>query len=186
LSFDINPRVVGGLDGYQDNIEVTWALGEEIGREVVRVYRTLQPEPMTTSLQVATEDIRLPRTYRELVDDFKHTAVHAPTTAVRMGDLLADVSDLELYPRSVGGARCTRVAVAFSSPPRLRGRIAIVFSATSGTILIHRTTIGHKGAHSVSICSLRSSMTAIIINNLQATNGPRTSVYLCAYPADER
>jgi hypothetical protein len=85
---DINPRVVGGLDGYQDNIEVTWALGEEIGREVVRVYRTLQPEPMTTSLQVATEDIRLPRTYRELVDDFKHTVVHAPTTAVRMGDLM--------------------------------------------------------------------------------------------------
>jgi hypothetical protein len=85
---DINPRVVGGLDGYQDNIEVTWALGEEIGREVVRVYRTLQPELMTTSLQVATADIRLPRTYREVVADFKDTVVHAPTTAVRMGDLM--------------------------------------------------------------------------------------------------
>jgi len=85
---DINPRVVGGLDGYQDNIEVTWALGEEIGREVVRVYRTLEPEPMTAALQVATEDIKLPRTYRELFDDFKNTVVHAPTTAVRMGDLM--------------------------------------------------------------------------------------------------
>jgi neutral ceramidase len=41
---DSNPRVVGGLDGYQDNINVTWALGEEIGREVVRVYRGLSPE----------------------------------------------------------------------------------------------------------------------------------------------
>ena len=36
---DINPRVVGGLDGYKDDINTTWALGEEIGREVVRVYR---------------------------------------------------------------------------------------------------------------------------------------------------
>jgi len=85
---DINPRVVGGLDGYQDNIEVTWALGEEIGREVARVYRSLEPEPMTASLQIATEDIKLPRTYRELFDDFKNTVVHAPTTAVRMGDLM--------------------------------------------------------------------------------------------------
>lgn len=38
---DINPRVVGGLDGNVDNIENTWAFGEEIGSEVVRVYRGL-------------------------------------------------------------------------------------------------------------------------------------------------
>jgi hypothetical protein len=43
---------------------------------------------MTASLQIATEDIKLPRTYRELFDDFKNTVVHAPTTAVRMGDLM--------------------------------------------------------------------------------------------------
>ncbi len=85
---DINPRVVGGLDGYQDNIEVTWALGEEIGREVVRVYRSLQPEAMTARLEVATADILLPRAYRELFDDFHNTSIHAPTTAVRMGDLM--------------------------------------------------------------------------------------------------
>ena len=36
---DINPRVVGGLDGNTDDIKTTWALGEEIGREVARVYR---------------------------------------------------------------------------------------------------------------------------------------------------
>ena len=40
---DINPRVVGGLDGYKDDINTTWALGEEIGREVARVYRQLNP-----------------------------------------------------------------------------------------------------------------------------------------------
>jgi len=85
---DINPRVVGGLDGYQDNVEVTWALGEEIGREVVRVYRTLEPQPTAASLQIETADIRLPRAYRELFDNFKNTVVDAPTTAVRMGDLM--------------------------------------------------------------------------------------------------
>jgi hypothetical protein len=85
---DINPRVVGGLDGYRDNIEVTWALGEEIGREVVRVYRSLEPQPVTASIEVATAEILLPRAYRELFDDFHKTAVHAPTTAVRMGDLM--------------------------------------------------------------------------------------------------
>lgn len=85
---DINPRVVGGLDGYQDNIEFTWALGEEIGREVVRVYRSLQPEPVAAPLEVATADILLPRAYKELFEDFHNTAIHAPTTAVRMGDLM--------------------------------------------------------------------------------------------------
>jgi hypothetical protein len=85
---DINPRVVGGLDGYQDNIEVTRQLGDEIGREVVRVYGTLAPQPATATIELATQDIRLPRAYRELFDDFRNTVVHAPTTAVRMGDLM--------------------------------------------------------------------------------------------------
>ncbi len=85
---DINPRVVGGLDGYRDNIEVTWALGDEIGREVVRAYRTLAPEPVNASIQIATKDVLLPRAYRELMVDFKNTVVHALTTAVRMGDLM--------------------------------------------------------------------------------------------------
>ena len=59
---DINPRVVGGLDGNKDNIETTWALGEEIGREVARVYRQLTPEPMANPrLQIETADILLPR-----------------------------------------------------------------------------------------------------------------------------
>jgi len=86
---DINPRVVGGLDGNVDNIETTWALGEEIGREVTRVYRQLSAEPWTRpSIQVETAEILLPRRYGELYQDFTATAVKVPTTIVRIGDLM--------------------------------------------------------------------------------------------------
>ncbi len=85
---DINPRVVGGLDGNKDNVEVTWALGEEIGREVVRVNNTLVPQKMDASIELANRDILLPRAYRELLADFRNTVVHTPTTAVRVGDLM--------------------------------------------------------------------------------------------------
>jgi len=85
---DINPRVVGGLDGYKDDIETTWALGDEIGREVVRVYREIAPEPVSSRIELASADIRLPRAYRELFENFKNTEVVAPTTAVRVGGLM--------------------------------------------------------------------------------------------------
>ena len=85
---DINPRFVGGLDGHVDNVETTWALGEEIGREVVRVYRTLAPEPVAGHIRVASREILLPRQYRELFADFRNTAVKTPTTVVRLGDYL--------------------------------------------------------------------------------------------------
>jgi hypothetical protein len=86
---DINPRVVGGLDGYVDNVETTWALGEEIGREVARVYRGLSPESWARPrVQTETADILLPRQYRELFQDFTATAVTVPTTVVRIGDLM--------------------------------------------------------------------------------------------------
>jgi len=86
---DINPREVGGLDGVADNIENTWALGEEIGREVVRVYRGLTPEPLAKPrVQIETAEILLPRRYRELLEDFTDTAVKAPTTVVRIGDMM--------------------------------------------------------------------------------------------------
>jgi neutral/alkaline ceramidase-like enzyme len=86
---DINPRVVGGLDGNADSIETTWALGEEIGREVVRVYTRLSPEPGANSrVQIETAEILLPRRYQELFQDFTATAVSAPTTIVRIGDLM--------------------------------------------------------------------------------------------------
>jgi hypothetical protein len=86
---DINPRVVGGLDGYVDNVETTWALGEEIGREVARVYRGLAPESCARPrVQLETADILLPRQYRELFQDFTATAITVPTTIVRIGDLM--------------------------------------------------------------------------------------------------
>jgi len=86
---DINPRVVGGLDGNPDDIETTWALGEEIGREVVRVYGALSPRPcVNPRVQIETAEILLPRQYRELFQDFTATAVKVPTTVVRIGDLI--------------------------------------------------------------------------------------------------
>ena len=86
---DINPRVVGGLDGYQDDINITWALGEEIGREVARVYRQLTPLPyVNPRVQIESTVIRCPRNYRELYKDFTKTSVDLPTTAVRIGDLM--------------------------------------------------------------------------------------------------
>jgi len=85
---DINPRVVGGLDGNADDINATWALGEEIGREVVRVYDSLQPARWEASIEVASQDIWLPRTYHEVQQDYRNTIVHTPTTAVRIGDLM--------------------------------------------------------------------------------------------------
>jgi neutral/alkaline ceramidase-like enzyme len=86
---DINPRVVGGLDGNVDNIETTWALGEEIGREVVRVYHQISPVRWAQpTIQVETAEILLPRRYDELYKDFTATAVKAPTTVIRIGDLM--------------------------------------------------------------------------------------------------
>ena len=86
---DINPRVVGGLDGYQDDVRTTWALGEEIGTEVTRIYRSLSPAASAnTQIQLETKEILLPRQYRELFDDFTNTVVRVPSTAVRVGDLM--------------------------------------------------------------------------------------------------
>ncbi len=85
---DINPRVVGGLDGYEDNEEVTQQLGYEIAREVVRVHSSVRTGPVTSAIELRTKDILLPRTYRELFEDFRNTAIPTPTTAVRMGDLM--------------------------------------------------------------------------------------------------
>jgi neutral ceramidase len=85
---DINPRVVGALDGNPDDIRVTWALGEEIAREVIRVYTALAPTPLDAPIEIVNETLRLPRTYRDLMVDFHNTVVPVPTTAVRIGDLM--------------------------------------------------------------------------------------------------
>jgi hypothetical protein len=52
------------------------------------VYNSLAPARWEASIEVASQDIGLPRTYREVVQDFRNTVVHAPTTAVRIGDLM--------------------------------------------------------------------------------------------------
>jgi hypothetical protein len=86
---DINPRKTGGLDGYVDDINTTWALGEEIGREVVRVYGTLKPGPLLNPrFQIETAVILCPNSYRNLFNDFTATTVKVPTTVVRMGDMM--------------------------------------------------------------------------------------------------
>ena len=88
----MNPRVVGGLDGNRDDVEITHALGEEIGREALRVYRSLAPEPVAQPrIEIVSREILLPRAYRELLaagEVFRNPAVRAPTTALRIGDLM--------------------------------------------------------------------------------------------------
>jgi hypothetical protein len=84
---DINPRFVGGLEGYQDNLKNTAALGYEIGREVVRVFRGLETaEAIDPFIRLVKKDIPCPRHYRELSKDFRNTTVTVPTTAVRIDD----------------------------------------------------------------------------------------------------
>lgn len=86
---DINPRVVGGLDGNRDDIAATRALGEEIGREVLRVYRSLTPDAVPdTRIRIASGDILLPRAYRDLFQEFRNPVIAVPTTVVRIGDLM--------------------------------------------------------------------------------------------------
>jgi len=84
---DINPRFVGGLDGYEDSLKKTADLGFEIGKEVVRVYNTIATaEPINHEIQTAHRDITCPRKYRSVMQDFKNTTLDVPTTAVRIDD----------------------------------------------------------------------------------------------------
>jgi len=83
---DINPRVVGGLDGYKDNFRKTAELGEEFAREVIRVWNRIKPaSPGAPAIRAVSADILLPRCYRDLFRDFRNTTVVVPTTAVRIG-----------------------------------------------------------------------------------------------------
>ena len=98
---------MGGLDGYKDDNNTTWALGEEIGREVVRVYRQLSPAPLVgPRFQIETAEILLPRQYRELFEDFTATTVKVPTTLVRIGDLMWDLSRRDVQQHWEAGQSC--------------------------------------------------------------------------------
>ena len=84
---DINPRIVGGLDGYKDNIENTVKLGHEIGKEVVKVFNEITADNKNyLKIEVVHEDIICPLKYDRVVKNFKNTTVSIPTTAMRIGD----------------------------------------------------------------------------------------------------
>jgi hypothetical protein len=82
---DINPRIVGGLDGYQDDHERTAELGHEIGKEVVRVFNTIETAvPLNSQIKLVHKEILCPRKYDTLYYDFKNTTVSVPVTGVRI------------------------------------------------------------------------------------------------------
>lgn len=86
-SGDINPRFVGGLEGYKDNLQKTKELGYEIGIEVVNVFNDIVTnKPINPEIKLIHKEIRCPRNYRELSQDFTITTVTVPTTAVRIDD----------------------------------------------------------------------------------------------------
>ena len=84
---DINPRFVGGLDGYKDNLQNTAELGYEIGREVVKVFTAIKTDtPGNSRIKLAHEDIICPKKYGEVVKDFKNTTIAVSTTAIRIDE----------------------------------------------------------------------------------------------------
>jgi neutral ceramidase len=84
---DINPRFVGGLDGYKDNLENTAKLGYEIGREVVDIYSKIKTDsPIDPEIKIIHENIVCPLRYGEVVKDFRHTTVDVPTSVIRIDD----------------------------------------------------------------------------------------------------
>ena len=88
-SGDINPRFVGGLDGYKDDIENTKALGNEIGREVVNVINEIKTDiPLDPEIKMVSTNIICPRKYGEVVKDFRNTTIAVPITAIRMDDFI--------------------------------------------------------------------------------------------------
>jgi hypothetical protein len=82
---DINPRFVGGLDGYMDNLKRTEELGYEIGKEVVRVFCEIRTDqPIKAQIKVVYNEITCPRKYSSVVANFRNTTIDVPTTAIRI------------------------------------------------------------------------------------------------------
>jgi len=95
---DINPRVVGGLDGYKDDIKKTAELGFEIGREVVRVFYGIKTSvPVNPQIKLVKEDITCPRKYSEVMRDFRNTTLDVPTTAIKIDNFIWVMYPLELF-----------------------------------------------------------------------------------------
>lgn len=82
---DINPRFVGGLDGYKDNLKNTANLGYEIGEEVVKVFNEIKTDYLLDStIKILHKNIVCPLKYDYVVRDFKNTTIEVPTTAIRL------------------------------------------------------------------------------------------------------
>lgn len=95
---DINPRFVGGLDGYRDNLENTALLGYEIGKEVVRVFSTIKSDyPMNPDIKISSGNIVCPKSYGEVVKDFLNTTIEVPVTAIRIDEFVWVSFPLELF-----------------------------------------------------------------------------------------
>jgi hypothetical protein len=95
---DINPRFVGGLDGYEDNLENTANLGYEIGKEVVKVFNSIQTDlPLNAEIRLVHQDIVCPKRYGEVVKDFMHTTIDVPVTAVKIDEFTWVTFPVELF-----------------------------------------------------------------------------------------
>ncbi len=95
---DINPRIVGGLDGYKDNPENTARLGIEIGKEVVDVFPTIKTDiPVNPEIKIVRKDITCPRKYGDVVMDFTHTTIDVPVTAIKIDEFIMVTFPGELF-----------------------------------------------------------------------------------------
>jgi hypothetical protein len=95
---DINPRIVGGLDGNKDDLRKTAALGYEIGNEVLKVFSGIRTaEPVNPAIRVASRDVACPRRYGEVMRDFKNTVINVPVSAVRIDNFTWVMYPLELF-----------------------------------------------------------------------------------------
>jgi len=84
---DINPRFVGGLEGYVDDHENTKALGDEIGREVIKTINEIETYiPSNPAIKLVNESIVCPKKYGEVVKDFRNTTISIPVTGIRIDD----------------------------------------------------------------------------------------------------
>jgi hypothetical protein len=82
---DINPRIVGGLDGYIDNLEKTKELGYEIGKIVVKLFSDINTsQPVAAQIKLVHKDITCPRKYAAVVENFRNTTIDVPTTAIKI------------------------------------------------------------------------------------------------------
>lgn len=95
---DINPRIVGGLDGNKDDIKKTAELGNEIGSEVVRVFSEIKTAvPENSRIMISSANVTCPRRYSEVMKDFRNTTIDVPVTALRIADFTWVMFPLELF-----------------------------------------------------------------------------------------